>query len=143
MSDRKIPVILQARMSSKRLPGKVLRVKGKPMLEWQILRLQRCRLIEQTVVATSNDPSDDAIFEFCKTKKIDCHRGSLENVASRFADMIRQRSLDAFIRVSGDSPLLDPKLLDSCVKVFNSAMKIFKFSFQKLLKLFLIFSMKP
>jgi spore coat polysaccharide biosynthesis protein SpsF len=111
--------IIQARMKSARLPGKVLqRVRGKPMLEYVLERLDQCKSLSGVVVATSTDPTDDPIAQFCRERGTDCYRGSLTNVASRFMDVLTHSGFDAFVRVSGDSPLLDPNIVDRAVQSF-------------------------
>jgi spore coat polysaccharide biosynthesis protein SpsF len=77
--------ILQARASSRRLPGKVLKpILGRPMLERQIERLRRSKRMDRLAVATSTDASDDAIAALCQSLAVDCFRGSLEDVLDRF-----------------------------------------------------------
>lgn len=116
----KIGAVLQARISSQRLPGKVLReINGKPMLAYTLERLAYCRSVNATIVATSNDPSDDLIEHFCATRGVNCFRGSLADVAGRFVAAAVQYDLDACVRVNGDSPLLDQQLIDYGVTVFR------------------------
>lgn len=112
--------IIQARMKSDRLPGKVLhQVHGKPMLEYLLERLEQCTSLDSVVVATSTDQSDDPVERFCRERGRDCYRGSLSNVANRFRDVLDVYRFDAFVRISGDSPLLDPKLVDLGVEHFE------------------------
>lgn len=111
--------IIQARMSSQRLPGKSLAmIAGRPMLQLLLERLGRCVSLDEIVIATSTDASDDAIVALCESRGIACHRGSLDNVAMRFRSVVRARPCDAFVRVNGDSPLLDPRLIDRGVGQF-------------------------
>ncbi|RLJ04181.1 MAG: acylneuraminate cytidylyltransferase, partial [Candidatus Aenigmatarchaeota archaeon] len=101
-----IGVVVQARMSSVRYPGKVLhKVNGKPMLEYLLESLDKCESVNRVVVATSNKNSDDAVEKFCRHIGVDHYRGSLDNVAKRFMEAIDVNKLDAFVRLSGDSPL--------------------------------------
>lgn len=117
----KIGAIVQARMSSRRLPGKVLRsVAGKPMLHYLLERLAHCSLLDRVVVATSTEVSDDPIKLLCDTHKVNCFRGSLEDVAGRFDAVIQEYQFDAFVRVNGDSPLLDQKLIDRGIDLFTA-----------------------
>ena len=116
----KIGAIVQARMSSQRLPDKVLTmVNGKPLLQYLLERLTHCSSIDQIVVATSEDKSDDPIAEFCYKNGALCFRGPLQNVAKRFYMALEKYNLDAFVRVCGDSPMLDQKLIDQGLKLFN------------------------
>lgn len=109
----KIIAIIQARMSSHRLPGKSLaRVNGRPLLQMVLERVDRCIALDGCVVATSTDSSDDALELFCESHGVPVHRSSLANVASRFREIAQRESCDAFVRVNGDSPLIDPRMID-------------------------------
>jgi len=111
-----ILAILQARTSSSRLPGKVLKpILGKPMLLLQIERVRRARKIDKLVVATSNDPSDDGIEALCKQHGIDCFRGSLNDVLDRFYRAALTYNPEHIVRLTGDCPLIDPELVDSII----------------------------
>lgn len=113
--------IVQARMGSSRLPGKVLReVAGKPILQYLLESVQRARRLTGLVVATSASASDMAIVELCERLGVDVCRGDQTNVAGRFLDIIEARSVEAFVRISGDSPLLDPRLVDRAVGCFET-----------------------
>ena len=117
----KTGTIIQARMSSKRLPGKVLReVSGNPLLQYLWERLKRCKELDFLIVATSIENSDDPIAQFCNDQNIQYYRGDLKNVASRFSEIAKIYDLDAFVRVSGDSPLLDTSLVEKAIQIFNS-----------------------
>ncbi|MCF7980155.1 MAG: glycosyltransferase family protein [Chromatiaceae bacterium] len=108
--------IVQARLSSARLPGKVLReLAGQPMLGRVYSRLSRARHLSQIIVATSDEPSDDAICDFCRKQAIAYHRGSLNNVAQRFLDCAHRAQADAFLRICADSPLIDPDIVDQAI----------------------------
>jgi len=116
-----VGVIIQARMSSTRYPGKVLySVSGKAMLGYLLESLCYCESKSHVVVATSNTKSDDPIEEFCSNMKVDCYRGSLDNVAQRFVEVIKAYKFSTFVRLSGDSPLLDYRLVDRAVGIFQS-----------------------
>jgi len=108
----RIGTIIQARMSSARLPGKVLlELAGKPMLQRVIERVQAAPGSDVVAVATSTDASDDAISAFCKGFGVRCVRGPLDHVAERMALAAEQLALDAFVRVCADSPLIDTDLV--------------------------------
>jgi spore coat polysaccharide biosynthesis protein SpsF len=107
-------------MSSQRFPGKVLSdVLGSPMLGHLLDRLDQCKGIDGLVVATSNASDDDAVAAYATDRGIACHRGSLEDVASRMIGAAEAMGADALVRVSGDSPLLDPALVDEAVRLFR------------------------
>ena len=106
-------VILQARMTSSRLPGKVLlNLNGKPMLERQINRILQVVDSGKLVVATSSEGSDDKIEEFCSSIGIKVVRGSLNNVYCRFSKVLLDCNWDSFVRLTGDCPFFMPRLLD-------------------------------
>lgn len=108
--------IIQARMTSSRLPGKVLQpVAGKPLLNWVHTRLSSATELSEVVVATSVSVSDNPIVEFCRRIGISVYRGSLESVAQRLLDCARSQQSSEFVRISGDSPLIDPMLVDQAV----------------------------
>jgi spore coat polysaccharide biosynthesis protein SpsF len=114
-----ILAILQARFSSTRLPGKVLKpILGRPMLARHIERLRRCRKIDGLMVATSVDPSDDAIEALCGELDIPCFRGSLPDVLDRYyrAAMASEIEPEHIVRVTGDCPLADPELIDRVIE---------------------------
>lgn len=114
--------IVQARMRSRRLPGKSLYpIAGRPMLSYLIERLRMCQRLADVVVATSTMADDDAIARLCAEIGVTCHRGPLDNVLGRFLEVIRTRALTAVVRISGDSPLLDPALVDRAIDMFKIA----------------------
>ena len=111
-----VVAVIQARMGSSRLPGKVLMpVAGQPLL-WHILhRLRQCRTVDAVAVATSTDPRDDAIQQFCAGEGIVCVRGPLQNVLERYRLAAEATGARILLRVTGDSPLIDPGLVDYLV----------------------------
>jgi len=107
-------------MSSRRFPGKVLKnLAGKPMLQWTLERLESSKFLGKVVVATSLDSGDDAVEAFCLSQNIKCHRGPLENVAQRFAEVATLEKAESFVRINGDSPLIDPEIIDEAVAIFR------------------------
>ena len=107
-------------MSSKRFLGKVLHnVEGKPMLAYVLERLQRCRPLDGIVVATSTDDSDTPVADFCHECGVDCYRGPLQDVAGRFKEVLDEYRFDGFVRVCGDSPLIDQRLIDKGIRIFR------------------------
>lgn len=112
--------IIQARMSSCRLPGKVLRpLAGKPMLAHLIERLKSSPSVERIIIATSIDPSDDKIAKFCKKNNLIVFRGALKDVTGRILEAAKHFDIRSFFRICGDSPLLDPKIVDQCFTLAN------------------------
>lgn len=113
--------IVQARASSARLPGKVLReVRGKPLLQYLVERLQRAATLERIVLATSTDASDDDVAALGARLGLDVVRGPLDDVLGRFLLAATQLKLAALVRINGDSPLLDPSLIDRAVVLFEA-----------------------
>jgi len=111
-----IVAILQARVSSTRLPNKVLKpLLGKPMLQRQIERIQRSNLINNIVIATSIEPEDDAIVKLCDDLKIKCFRGNLGNVLDRYYHAAIKYNADHIVRLTGDCPLIDPQIIDQVI----------------------------
>lgn len=100
-------------MQSSRLPGKVLMNLG----SWQVLdlltkRLARCRSVDEIVIATSNEPCDDPIADFCNTKSLSYFRGESQDVLSRFYDSALRFKASHVLRITADCPLIDPNLID-------------------------------
>jgi spore coat polysaccharide biosynthesis protein SpsF len=112
-----ILAILQARMTSSRLPGKVLRtILGRPMVELQIERIQRAERIDRLVLATSDDASDDPIAELCARIDVDVHRGPLADVLARYhGAAMAFGPADHIVRLTADCPLADHEVIDACV----------------------------
>lgn len=118
----RVGAVVQARMSSRRLPGKVLMpLAGRPALEWLLERLARCETLDAVVVATSEDASDDPVASLCGRRGVACHRGPLEDVVARVLGAARAHGLDGIARVNGDSPLLDQRLVDRAVALFRES----------------------
>jgi spore coat polysaccharide biosynthesis protein SpsF len=118
---KKIIAIIQARMGSKRLPGKcMMRIVGKPLLHYQINQVQKVRLVDSIVVATTNGRKDDVINNFCERKKIYCFRGSEKNVLKRYFDAATFFKADIVIRLTSDCPLIDPKIIKKTIEKFLS-----------------------
>ena len=109
--------LIQARLSSSRLPGKVLKtVLAKPLLLWQIERLRASRALDLLVVATSDSPEDDPIAELCHEKGVLCYRGSLDDVLARMYCAAKAHGAGTVVRLTGDCPLLDPRVVDRMVE---------------------------
>ncbi len=114
-----IGIIIQARFGSSRLPGKVLRtINGKPLLEYLVDRLQHWGRLQPLIVATSTGAADTPIADYAAAQGLVCHRGPLNDVAKRLLDASHENALDAFIRISADSPLLDMAIVDRCLERF-------------------------
>jgi spore coat polysaccharide biosynthesis protein SpsF len=120
--NARIGIIVQARMSSRRLPGKVLmRIGNKTLLQQLVEGCRQVANVDGMCVATSVDASDDAIFEHCAQLQVDCRRGPLEDVALRFIEAARGCGFNAAVRISADSPLIDPRLIEDLVLRYRQA----------------------
>lgn len=109
--------ILQARSSSTRLPGKVLMdLHGEPMIIRQIQRLSRSVMLDNLVVATSTDPSDDTLVEVLKTAGILVRRGPLDDVLERFGLVVDEFQPTTIIRLTADCPLADVDVIDEVIR---------------------------
>ena len=112
--------IIQARMSSRRLPGKVLKpLAGVPMIQRVADRVAAAPGIAKVVLATSRDASDDAVADYCAKAGITCHRGPLDDVSARFIQAAHAEGAPAFVRITGDSPLMDPALVGQAVTLYE------------------------
>ena len=114
--ELRVIAVVQARMSSRRLPGKVLApLAGSPVLGLVVGRLRRTRHVDEVVVATSTDPSDDPVAEWCEQNGTRCHRGSLDDVLDRFLGAARASGATHCVRITADCPLIDPVLVDRVI----------------------------
>jgi len=114
-----VGAIVQARMGSTRLPGKVLKeAAGKPLLAHLLQRLGRAKTLDHIVVATSIDSRDEAITSLCSRLGVPVFRGSESDVLDRFVGAAREFGLEVVVRVTADCPLIDPELVDGMVRFF-------------------------
>lgn len=109
----KIEVIVQARMSSRRLPGKSLReLRGRPLIGHVFGRLSLLKYADKMILATSAEASDDALADYVQAQGIDVYRGELDNVQARFMGAAEKSGADIIVRVTGDNPFISPELID-------------------------------
>lgn len=115
----RIIAIVQARMSSTRLPGKVLKpLLGQPMLLHVVERLRRSRHLNRVVIATTIEPSDHPLLEFCQQHSLDCFRGDLQDVLDRYYQCAREFAAEVIVRITSDCPLIDPGEMDRLVEYY-------------------------
>ena len=113
-------IVVQARMGSSRLPGKVLKdIAGRPMLSYQMERLRRVKSADRIVIATSDQPADDALERFCQKEKIAYVRGSEDDVLARYYAAIERFPADIVVRITADCPLIDPALVDEAIGAYE------------------------
>lgn len=114
----KVLAIIQARMGSTRLPGKVLRlIQGKSMLEHQIDFLKKSESINQLIVATTKLAQDDKIEELVNELGIDCYRGSTDDVLERYYKCAKKFNGEIIVRITSDNPLVEPTLVDKIIEL--------------------------
>lgn len=119
--SKKIIAIVQARMLSSRLPGKVLKTAGdKSILEILLKRLAKSKMLHKVVVATTDHPSDDAIEQECSRLGVDTFRGPQEDVLSRYLGAANSFGADVIVRITADCPLIDSELVDEVIVKFLS-----------------------
>lgn len=115
----RIVAIIQARMASSRLPDKVLlNIGDQPMLAWVVERTRMARTVDEVVVATTTDPSDNAVLDFCQGRGYTVYRGSAFDVLDRYYQAARLHQADVVVRITADCPLMDPALIDLVVNIF-------------------------
>ena len=115
----RVGIIVQARMTSTRLPGKVLMpVMGKPLLEYQIERLQRVRRADDIIIATTTNDTDQPIVDLAERLGIKVFRGSEEDVLARYLGAAQENGLDVVVRITSDCPLIDPAVVDDVIGTY-------------------------
>ena len=117
-----IGCIIQARMGSIRLPGKVMELLDdkNPSLYYTINQLKNSLNLNKIIVATTELEEDDIIEKISKDNEIECFRGSSENVLERFYECAKKFQIETIVRITADCPLIDPKIVDSIIQIFNS-----------------------
>lgn len=119
MKNTRVVAIIQARMGSSRLPGKVLRdIHGKPMLAWVVERTRKASSVSEVMVATTSDPSDDMIEQVCRQMNVPCFRGNIYDVLDRYYQAAREAQAEVVVRITADCPLIDAGLIDMVVQRF-------------------------
>lgn len=115
----KILCIVQARMGSERLPGKVMReVLGFPMITYTLDRVKQSKYIDEVVLATSNKPTEEPLVSYLTKNNYNIFRGSENDVLNRYIDAAKEYGGDIIVRVTGDCPLIDPAMLDHVITCY-------------------------
>lgn len=121
MNNHRIGIIIQARMGSTRLPGKILLPIGrKNLLEHILYRLTKLCYPVMTVIATSDSPRDDIVMKFCESQSVACFRGSEENVLDRYYQCALRYGFRHIVRLTGDNPFPDIEELDNLIELHLS-----------------------
>ncbi|MBM9577336.1 glycosyltransferase family protein [Leptospira sp. 201903070] len=121
---QKYVATIEARMTSSRLPGKVLMpILGRPILGYLIDRLKSVSSIDEIVLATTVNPMDDPLVIFAESEGIFVHRGSEDDVLGRVIESAKSRNADVIVQITGDCPIIDPDIIEQCIRMykFNSA----------------------
>ena len=115
----KIIATIEARMTSSRLPGKVLlNAAGKPMLEHLVNRLRAVPSLEEIVLATTINETDDVLEKFAKIKGISCYRGSENDVMTRVIGAAESVDAEVVVEITGDCPIIDPQIVEQTIRIF-------------------------
>ncbi|WP_035100642.1 cytidylyltransferase domain-containing protein [Aneurinibacillus terranovensis] len=118
-NNKRIVAIIQARMTSTRLPGKVLKtVLGKPLLQYQLERLMKSSMLDDIVVATTINTTDQPIVDLCKRLNVKYFKGSEKHVLSRYYEAAQMFQAEIVVRLTSDCPLIDPQVVDDVVNAF-------------------------
>src|SRR5215207_5654804 len=129
----RVIAIIQGRMSSSRLPGKILAdIAGQPMLQRVFIRTSRATTVTETIFATTIDPSDNPLAEYCDFSGIPFTRGSLYDVLDRYYQTAKQAKADVVVRVTADCPIIDPTLIDDVVNTVVSDQSTVDFAANRL-----------
>jgi len=119
MENKKVYGIIQARMGSSRLPGKVMmEIKGRSILDLLVQRIKDSKLLNGIIIATSISDKDNIIEEYCSKNNVNCFRGSEENVLERVLLAAKSQGADIIVEITGDCPLIDFKLIDDIIKFY-------------------------
>jgi spore coat polysaccharide biosynthesis protein SpsF (cytidylyltransferase family) len=118
-NKNKIAIFLAARSGSKRLPNKhFLEINSNlRVIDLCILRLKKTKLVNKIFLCTTKKKEDDKFKDVCKLNKIELFRGSTNNVAKRIIDCAKENSIKTIVRITADCPIIDPKLIDECIKL--------------------------
>ncbi len=121
LTSYKIAATIRARMGSRRLPGKIMKmICNKPLIQWQVERLKRSKFLNDIIISTTDHVSENPLINFCKNNNIKFSRGSENDVLSRIAKTIKEYNIDINIELTGDCPLPDVSIIDNFIDEFLS-----------------------
>ena len=116
---KSINIIVEARMNSKRLPGKhMLKVRNMPILQFLIMRLKLVKKINKIIIATTDTEKDQVLVNLAKKNKVNYYRGSEKNVMDRVLKASNKYKTDIIVGITADCPLVDPNLVSQCIDIF-------------------------
>lgn len=122
--------IIQARLGSTRLPKKVLKkLEDKSVLSHVVYRVKQSKLIDQIIVATTNQKEDDQIVKECLKIGVEYYRGDEKNVLSRYYEAALDKNCEIIVRITSDCPLIDPEIIDKMIKYFNDENKKYQLDY--------------
>ena len=114
--EQRTVAIIQARLGSTRLPGKVLRdIAGKTMIQRVVERVQQANTLDEIVIATTNEPADQELVDFCESQSWNVFTGSEYDVLDRYVKTAKEYSADRIVRITSDCPLIEPTIIDQVV----------------------------
>ncbi|MFX4261970.1 cytidylyltransferase domain-containing protein [Pelotomaculum propionicicum] len=124
----KTVIIVQARMTSTRLPGKVLKpVLGKPLLSYQIERLRNVKLADELVIATTTNETDQPLIDLCTSLNVPYFRGSEDDVLARYYGAAMAYRADTVVRLTSDCPVIDPGVVDKIINYYNVHLPLYNY----------------
>ena len=122
IENKKTVAIIQARLGSSRLPGKILLdIAGQSMLERVVARVGQAKLADQVVIATTTESTDDPLIEYCEARNWSYYRGSEHDVLDRYLETARRFSATRVVRITSDCPLIDPEVIDQLVQLSTAS----------------------
>jgi len=117
-----IPVIVQARMGSSRLPGKVMKkIQDKNLLQYMINQIQACKRVSEIIIATTDRKEDDKIASLARMTGLKVFRGKSDDVLDRFHSCAEEEQVKSLVRLSADSPFIDYNIIDLCISKFEES----------------------
>ena len=120
MKVQKVGIIIQARMGSTRLPGKILKFldKDEKVLDVLIKRMKLCKQVDEIIIATTPDKQNSQIIEVAKTHNVSYFIGSEKNVLKRYYKCAKENTIDVVLRITSDCPFVDPKIVDDMIDFY-------------------------
>jgi spore coat polysaccharide biosynthesis protein SpsF len=116
---KQVTAIIQARLGSTRLPGKTLmEIEGESLLGHLLSRVRASKLVNDIIIATTDEKRDDPIVEFARNREVNCYQGSENDVLDRFYQVASEFKVENIVRITPDCPMLDPVVMDSVISKY-------------------------